>query len=417
MVSSALVALVVMGSAEAALAQESRPESHDQRSARGAWTFMQDGVLFVMFNDQGSPRGERELRAPNWWMGMAQRRVWGGTLTIDAMLSLDPATVGAEGYSHIFQIGETFRGNALIDHQHPHDFVMQLAAVWRRALAGDAALTLAGGPVGEPALGPVAYMHRSSAAENPMSPLGHHTLDSTHIAMGVITAGVDRGPFQIESSIFRGAEPDENRWDVMDPGALDSWSVRGWYRPSPEWSFQISHGYLTRPDALEDGDVRRTTASASWIRRRAPGSTSLTLAWGRNKKLGGKYDAFLGEATRTYRWSSIFWRVESTQVETNVLRTGVHRFQGGRKNADGVIPGRRDFVGAVTGGLTRTIWQPRSWDLAIGAALTGYAVPAALSPFYGRQPWSGQIFLRVRPPAMHRMTDTIMTRHAMPGMD
>ncbi|HTM25104.1 MAG TPA: hypothetical protein VL225_07905 [Vicinamibacterales bacterium] len=45
---------------------------------------MQDGVLFVMFNDQGSPRGERELRAANWWMGMAQRKIAGGTLTIDA---------------------------------------------------------------------------------------------------------------------------------------------------------------------------------------------------------------------------------------------------------------------------------------------------------------------------------------------
>jgi hypothetical protein len=400
-----------------AFAQDPSAALTDRTAAPASrWTFMQDGILFVMFNDQDSSRGERELRAPNWWMGMAQRPIKSGVLTVDVMLSLDRATVGAEGYSHIFQIGETFNGIALIDHQHPHDFLMQLAAVWRQPLARGVALTLAGGPVGEPALGPVAFMHRSSAAENPMSPLGHHTLDSTHIAMEVLTAGLDRGPFQIESSIFRGAEPDENRWDLMDPGAIDSWSVRGWYRPSPEWSLQLSQGHLTHPDALEDGDVRRTTASVAWLRHRAPGSTSLTLAWGRNRKLAGSYDAFLGEMTRVYRRSTIFWRVESTQVETNLLRTGVHVFQGGRKNGDGVIPGRRDFVGAFTAGTTRTVWQPHSWDMAIGAELTGYAVPAALSPFYGTQPWSGQIFFRVRPPAMHRMTDVIMTRHAMPGM-
>ncbi len=210
---------------------------HDQAPPVSHWTVMQDGVVFVMFNDQGSPRGERELRVPNWWMGMLQKRVHRGTLTISSMLSLDAATVGAEGYSHIFQIGETFLGNALIDHQHPHDFLMQLAAIWRQPLARGVSLTIAGGTVGKPALGPVAFMHRSSATENPMSPLGHHTFDSTHIAMGVVTASLDRGPFQLESSVFRGAEPDENRWDLMDPGPLDSWSMRGWYRPTPDGAF------------------------------------------------------------------------------------------------------------------------------------------------------------------------------------
>src|SRR4029453_15953416 len=152
----------------------------------------------------------------------------------------------------------------------------------------------------------------------------HHTFDSSHIAMGVLTASLDRGPFQVESSIFHGAEPDENRWDLMDPGPLDSWSIRGWYRPSPAWTFQVSHGFLTAPDPLEEGDGRPPTASAGWKRERGNGATSLTLAWGRNDQLGGPYDSYLGELTRTYGWGAAFWRVESTQVETDVLRTGVH---------------------------------------------------------------------------------------------
>jgi hypothetical protein len=384
---------------------------HDE----AGWTFMQDANVVLMLNRQGSPRGETEVRAPNWWMGMAQKPIGGGRLTVSLMLSLDPATVGKQGYSHIFQIGETFEGNPLIDHQHPHDFLMQAAAIWRRPLSKELALTLAAAPVGEPALGPIAFMHRSSAAENPMAPLGHHTFDSTHIAMGVITASLDRGPFQVESSIFHGAEPDEHRWDLMDPGPLDSWSIRGWYRPSAAWTFQLSHGFLKEPEALEEGNVRRTTASAAWNRPRASGATSMTLAWGRNLKLGGSYDAFLAELTRTRGGTALFWRVEATQVETDVLRTGVHTSQGGRKNAHAhvVNAGARDFVGAVTAGAARTVWRPKSWDMALGAMVTGYAVPARLSPFYGTTPFSAQVFVRLRPPTRHRMMDAIMSRPPM----
>jgi hypothetical protein len=382
---------------------------HDM--AGPGWTFMQDATIFLLFNDQGSPRGGREVKAPNWWMGMGQKRLGKGQLTLTLMLSLDPATVGKQGYRHIFEIGESFEGIPLIDHQHPHDFLMQAAAIWRQPVGRGVALTLAGGPVGEPALGPVAFMHRSSVAEDPMSPLGHHTFDSSHIAMGVLTAGLDRGPVQIETSVFHGEEPDENRWDLMDPGALDSWSVRGWYRPAPEWTFQVSHGFLKQPDRLEEGDVRRTTASGAWRQERNPGSTSVTVAWGRNLKLGGTYDAYIGELTRTWTAVSFYWRVEATQVETDVLRNGVHVSGGGRKFAHVTGTGARDFVGAVTAGADRTLWRPKGWDVAAGGQLTGYAVPATLSPFYGDSPWSFQLYLRARPPSMHRMFDSIMTRH------
>src|SRR5206468_8989554 len=140
--------------------------------------------------------------------------------TFNMMLSLDPATVGKRGYGEIFQVGEAAGGQPLVDRQHPHDLFMQLAAVWRTPITNGTGLTLAGGPVGEPALGPVAFMHRASAAEYPFASLGHHTFDSTHIAFGMITAAVDHGPWIVEGSIFNGREPDENRWNV-DFGALD----------------------------------------------------------------------------------------------------------------------------------------------------------------------------------------------------
>ena len=42
------------------------------------WTFMQDATIFLLFNDQRSPRGERQVKAPNWWMGMGQKRLGTG---------------------------------------------------------------------------------------------------------------------------------------------------------------------------------------------------------------------------------------------------------------------------------------------------------------------------------------------------
>ncbi len=391
-----------------------RGQDHADHAPSPSWTFMQDGVVWVMFNAQGSPRGEREIKAPNWWMGMFERPIGAGTLTLDVMLSLDAVTVGAQGYSHIFQIGESYQGNALIDHQHPHDFLMQGGAIWRQPFLLGTTMTLVGAPVGEPALGPVAFMHRSSAVENPMAPLGHHTLDSTHIAMGVLTGALEKGWFQGEYSLFNGVEPDENRWDLMDPGPLNSWSVRGWFRPSPAWSAQVSYGYLTTPDRLEEGDVKRTTASLSW--KSSPGArwTSATIAWGRNRKLGGKYNAGLGELTHEFGTSgSIYARGEATDVEDDVLRTGVHTSLGGRKTSHVVLPGGISTVGAVTLGATKTLWRPRGWIAEAGGQLTGYGVPPPLTPFYGAHPWSGQIFFIVRPPAMHRMLDVTMTHRPM----
>ena len=136
---------------------------------------------------------------------------------------------------------------------------------------------------------------------------------------------------------------------------------------------------------------------------------------GAQPEAGGSYDALLAELTRTFGGGgTFFWRVEATQVETDVLRTGVHTFQGGRKKAHIVEPGRRDFVGAISAGATRMLWRPKGWAFAAGGLATAYGVPGSLAPFYGEKPpWSFQIFAHVRPPSMHRMVDVAMTRNPM----
>ncbi len=411
-----LTAALLLFCATPVPAQTPTPAPHDHAAmlAGSSWDLMQDGLVFFNFNHQGSPRGGDELAVQNWWMGMAERRAGTGRLRFTLMLSLEPATLGNDGYREIFQVGETLDDRPLIDRQHPHDFLMQAAVVWRTPLGRGYSLTLAGAPVGEPALGPVAFMHRASAFENPTAPLAHHTFDSTHISMGVLTAGLDRGRWQAEGSLFHGGEPDEQRWDLMDPGPLDSWSVRGWFRPTTEWTLQASHGFLKTPEAHEPGDIRRTTASASWARTRARGWTAATAIYGRNNKIGGDFNAFLAEATHAFGASSVYGRFESLQVESDVLRFGEHTFVGASKLvAHEHVPESgegRDLLSTLTLGGARTLARPWDWDLGAGADVTFYGVPDVLRPYYGDSPVSFHVFFRIRPPApMGRMMNMTMT--------
>src|SRR6185503_19826789 len=146
--------------------------------------------------------------------------------------------------------------------------------------------------VGEPSRGPPASMHRATAADNPTTPLGHHLMDSTHATPGVVKAGVSRGPFGVEGSIFRGLEPDENRKDI-DFGTLDSWAARGTWRRGA-WDAQFSGGHLETPEYVEPFfDGTRLTASLGYTRD--DGTLAATLAWGENREVHGVLDGYLLE--------------------------------------------------------------------------------------------------------------------------
>jgi hypothetical protein len=404
-----LIALFVFSvGARTAVAQPPEHEHMNMDMSPG-WTFMRDGILFAEFNHQGGPRGGNELVVPNWFMGMASRDTSRGRVTFTGMLSLDPATVGRDGYREIFQAGETLDGRPLIDRQHPHDLFMQLAAIWRIPLSESTGLTLAGGPVGEPALGPVAFMHRSSAANNPTAPLGHHTFDSTHIAFGVVTAAVDSGPWVVEGSVFNGREPDEHRWD-FDFGRLDSFSGRVWFRPDDEWELQASSGRLKDPEELEPGNIVRSTVSASWTRQSETSTSSVTAAFGRNNTDHGARSAFFFEGARQAGKNAFYTRFEALQVETALLQTG--------RVADGAA-GAKDAVSALTVGGVRDVLAWRGFEGGLGADVTFYGVPDALAPIYSSRPISFHVFFRLRPPAgaMGRMWNMRMSQpmrgHAM----
>ena len=229
---------------------------------RGPWMLMLHGFADGVYDNQGGARGDTKFFSNNMGMAMAQRPLGPGSLGLRSMLSIEPATIGKDGYPLLLQTGETADGKTpLIDRQHPHDLFMELAATYSVS-SGNRSLFVYGGLPGEPALGPPAFMHRFSGVNVPIAPITHHWLDSTHISYGVLTGGAVVDRVKVEASAFRGREPDENRWNIESP-KLDSHSFRLSVNPTDRWALQVSYGRLHSPEQLEpDVNQDRITASA-----------------------------------------------------------------------------------------------------------------------------------------------------------
>jgi len=348
-------------------------------------------------------------------MASGSRKVGDGTLTVMGMFSLEPWTIGRLVYAHgvngpervfafdntcserpfggspqAFQTGESYLGSPLINVQHPHDLFMAIGASYRFE-AGRAAYRIETDLVGAPALGPTAFMHRESARDNPSVPLTHHYMDSTHISTGVVTSGIELGPVTVETSAFRGEEPDENRTDIDRP-RLDSWSLRGAWHRGP-WSAQVSGGRLHQPEWFEPVDVVRTTASVAFNGDVAARPLAATVAWGRNRDVGlFALDGYLAEWDwRLSRSNTFYGRGESMLKE--IFGLGVH--------PAGLLNHPRNFskINALTLGYVRELPIPGANRFGIGADLTVYDTSEDLVLYYG-SPKSYHVFLRWRPNAV-----------------
>ena len=241
-------------------------------TSRNGWRLMLHANAFAANTQQqaNSPRKRDAFFSTSWIMPMAQRRLGPGQLTLRTMLSLEPATIGHRNYPELFQQGETAYGTPIVDGQHPHDFLMELAALYDLPLSHNTLLSLYAAPVGDPAIGPTAYPHRQSASEDPIAALGHHQEDSTHIAFNVVTGGLTYRWARLELSGFHGGEPDEHRW-AFQPSpnghAIDSIATRLTLSPTPDITGQYSIAHITSPEALYPGeDQQRQTASIMFHR-------------------------------------------------------------------------------------------------------------------------------------------------------
>jgi hypothetical protein len=321
-------------------------------------------------------------------MLMEQHKLGAGTILFRQMFSAESLTSPHPGFPELFQTGETYHGQALIDHQHPHNVFAELALLYTLPLTEKFSWEFYGGPSAEPALGPVTYIHRASAAELPLAPLSHHLQDSTHTSFGVITTGFVIDRIKLEASAFNGREPNEKRWSIQ-LAALDSWSGRAMIAPTTNWIAQYSIGRLEHPEALEPGSQWRQTASLEYNRPLATGSWATTLIWGRVHKIASDttLNSYLLESTLNFRQRNYaFSRLELVDKDELFPQATVH-------------PVYR--VGAYTFGGERDLIHDHAWRLGLGADVTVYSKPGALDSAYGTRPISFQIFLRMRPGSAH----------------
>lgn len=368
--------------------------------SNGKWSYMVHGNIAFRYTkqdlgDKGS-RGGHKFDAPNWFMGMAQRPVGEkGLLHFNLMMSLDPLTETGYGYPLLFQTGESWKGIPLVDRQHPHDLFAEASASYAYALSDKTDLSIYVGYPGEPALGPVAFMHRPSAMADPDAPISHHWSDATHITFGVATIGFRFNQFKIEGSSFTGREPDENRYN-FDAPKFDSWSTRLDYNPTANWALQVSHGFIKSPEALNPTEnVYRTTASAIYSLPFGDDNfLNATAVWGLNKTPGQDGDnAALLEGDVRIKKFDFYTRYEFVQKTTEEL------------NLNSIIYGDDSIFGvnALTLGLNYDIAKLGPLNLALGGQLTYYAADSRLNSLYGSHPMGGEAFLRLYPRLMKKM--------------
>lgn len=352
------------------------------------WHLMFHGNIFAGYDYQGSDAGGDELVSQNWIMAMAGRPVGRGHFMARTMLSLEPLTVGKSGYPLVLQSGEAVDGMPLVDRQHPHDLFMEIAMAYEHPITDRFAFQLYGGLAGEPALGPPGFPHRPSAMTDPLAPLGHHWQDSTHIAFGVVTAGVFTRTVKLEGSWFQGREPDDERYD-LDLGPLDSASARLTVNPNAQWSVQASGGYLNSPEELEpDVDIVRTTASVMNTQRFGRRSWTSTIAWGRNTPDdGAATDSVLAETSIDLHPLGVtFARAEY------VAKTG-HDLV-----LDPAMADEKFDIGMFSLGHSHPIFEQGGLETSLGVRGSAAVIDPDLESRYGTQvPLGVMAYLQVQP--------------------
>lgn len=356
----------------------------------GPWDVTLHGTVFFQMDHQSGARGANQLGSVNWGMLMLTRTLAGGWLQLRSMTSLEAATLARGGYPLLLQTGETYQGAPLHDRQHPHDFFMELAALYQRPLTHSLGILFYAAPAGEPASGPVAFMHRPSAQNDPFAPITHHWQDATHITFGVITAGLFTRAWKVEASAFNGREPDENRWD-FDFRRLDSYAGRVTLNPGEPWSLSASYAYLRSAEALRPAvSMHRATAAALYGRSLGTtGQMAAALVVGANREFGARTQtSVLLESNVEWGRNALFTRAEYVPKTAEELALA------------GPPPDTRYDVTALALGYVRDVITTGAVRGGAGVRVSLNLLPPSLAGAYGgRAPAGFAVFFRWRPAA------------------
>ena len=365
---------------------------------------MAQGSVAAIVNHQHGARGASEVDVLSWAMLMAMRSIGRGQVEGHLMLSLDPATLRGQGYPLLLQTGETFRGAALHDRQHQHDFWMEVAGAYSHAVTRSLGVTAYAAAVGEPALGPVAFVMRPSAMDNPFAPIAHHWQDATHVSFGVLTGGVFGKRWKVEGSAFNAREPDPERWG-FDPIGLGSASARMTVVPSERWAVSAGFGYLRHPELADPAESPHRATAALMYGATSAGGTRIaaTASWGMNVSSSTRHrthGALVEANVMLDAANSVFARTELVQKTARDLVIV----------AQATPPDRTFSLATASFGYVRDVLRWRGASGGVGVAATVNVVPAALQSVYGsRTPFGALAFFRLRPAFGSDMSE-------MPGM-
>ena len=347
----------------------------------------------------------RQVSSVNWIMAMARRPLRAGRLGIRAMASIEPWTVRDCGFINLLANGEMCEGDTIHDRQHPHDLFMELAADYDAPLRGSVRWQIYAGLAGEPALGPGGFPHRVSAMPNPVAPIGHHWLDSSHITFGLITTGVYQRRWKAEMSVFNGREPDENRAD-LDLGRLDSISGRLTLMPANRLAVQVSAAHLHEAEAefppQPRSNVDRATASATYHRMIDTSIWATTLAYG----LNSAREVIPGDVVRLVTHALLLESTFSMRERHTWFGRAEVVGKPGHDLHVHEAPATVFGVGKLQAGYVRYFGPWKGVVSGIGGTTSLSIVPPALASHYsGRAAPGFGVFFTVRP-SRHSMHST-----------
>lgn len=300
----------------------------------------------------------------------------------------------------LLQTGGVYRHAYVHDRQHPHDLLIEAAANLR---LGRSWLYVA--PVGAPALGPPAYMHRASAATDPVAPIGHHWQDASHVSYGVVSIGLRWRGATIEASAFNARESDyESAWPDFSHGRLDSFAGRASLGRGPA-TMSAWWGYLVSHDPIVPAmPMHRYGGSLAFDRAGFGGGRWSSLAvWGMNVHHhdGSSHALLHGDAAASPHVRSSSLLLESS-VDIGRRSTIFSRIERVMKNGEelgflgGDLMSLHEVRSLAVGGR-RDLWSSRYATLGSGVRAVVAFLPRSLDLAYGtRRPKGIDVFAQVR---------------------
>jgi hypothetical protein len=239
-------------------------------------------------------------------------------------------------------------------------------------------LALSFAPRGASTDGPVAFMHRASARDNPDAPLGHHVgQDVGHISSTVLAASLALGAFGAEASAFNGDEPQPTHVD-LPLGPVNSGALRLSYALRPGHRIAASIARVHQQDELFPGSRTAMRAGASvqnrWTMGRGTLDHSLIFGSIARAPVGVTLHSLLDEGTFARGAQDWWWRAELLQRLPMELALPI-----------GATPGANDarWVSALTVGYTHWLRPGEMVQAALGCAVTVDSLPRAWANAYG----------------------------------